>query len=53
MILQGIPKTQCMLDEITIAGEDVSGLLEQVLQYLRENNLTRKCRQKLNSVDVG
>lgn len=35
IILQGIPITQCMLDDLTIAGEDekeYSGLLEQVLQ---------------------
>ena len=33
MILHGIPNTQCMLDDIIIAGEDVkehSGLLQQV-----------------------
>ena len=50
MILQGIPKTQCLLDYIIVAGEDDEEhftLLEQVLRQLNEHNLTinkQKCR---------
>ena len=48
-ILQGIPKSQCLLDDIVVAGRDEDehfNILNQVLECLDKNNLTinpKKC----------
>ena len=48
-ILQGIPKSQCLLDDIVVAGRDEDehfNILNQVLERLDKNNLTinpKKC----------
>ena len=42
LILQGIPKTQCLLDDIIVAGsseEEHFHILEQVLERLERHNL--------------
>ena len=42
MILQGIPKTQCLIDDIIVAGSDEEEhfhFLEQVLERLERHNL--------------
>ncbi|KAL5503240.1 hypothetical protein EMCRGX_G010160 [Ephydatia muelleri] len=49
-VLMGIPKTQCLLDDIIVAGSSVEEhltLLEQVLDRLAQYNLTlnkKKCK---------
>ena len=45
-ILQGIPRVQCPLDDIVVAGEDEEKhmmLLEKDLKRLYQYNLKEKC----------
>ena len=50
LILQGIPKLQCLMDDIIVAGEEEHlALLEKVLQRLDQRNLTGN-KEKRNSI---
>ena len=57
-VLEGIPKTQCLLDDIIVAGtgeEEHLKLLEQVLERLQRYNLTinkNKCTFLQKEVDI-